>query len=601
MEGEKNGIGSLAEVMGKLKTYDSEPAHSVDNTLKPEEGPDFLPGYPQFLMKMYVREHIHDTVSSEAKLDHFDILQIDEDDSQQKAFLKKLDQAEQSELEHVDEGIIEYSWTNFMRKSIFDAIKKSPKDSQADLFRTFVTLLSQYGCGDDDIDMREALTNYLTQHPDHEIRIDGYAALIEAIVDHVDNPNAFSFKKNDDYEDTETMELDSLEEGDNQDEDPRADDFTENLMDEFSIFSSNYEPVLEALSRFDSRTANLFLAHFPALHWHYGEMIQAMRTVTGNTPPSEARDRMEQLGKRLIGFAEDDPRPFHVLLSDVYKSVDLTRYEAYNSTEATDIRLITDLAAEVGGGTIVDIGCNTGRLMHTLAQSDVAAQTGLKIVGIDIDEDGIRQAQKAGTELNLENVSYHEGSFLGMRSILEPGSVSAMYSLGRTVNHVEGTYEFQQLARQVHTVLGKDGVWLFDTPNSGRGNVQANRTHIAETVAGFKAFEVAGDVRGSGRNMEAVQARSVDYVVDSPDGQNFFTRYVPQIQDLLQQLRMCGFDAEVVTTAPLQGPSYAPEDQTVYIRAVKQEEPMPLSRQLEPKTIEQMLSESFPDGVLPPQ
>lgn len=600
MSGEDFGGLGLKEVFNRLESLIDPTDPHDGNKISEEASPQFQQEYANFLMETYVRESLQVYRDSQARTAHFDEFSSQVQTTDVSEFKLKMDKEERAAWDDArNRSLEEYSYSDTLRRMIFDAIDKAPLNMQATLFRRLISMVSQYGLGEDGLEMGAAMGDHVANNQDHATQIAGYADLIMAICEHVDNPDAFVFQRDADdaeryeeegfYEPKVFFSLSSEDEGgDNNDADlnfPQTsiDDFAQTLLDELSVFPFHFQPLIEALCTVDKKSMVTFIRAFPSLAAHYADFLSIIRESIVRTPDSPLRDRLEQFGKLLIGFKEDDPRPFHALLSDVYKAVDMSNYEGYTSTEKTDVRLISELAQEAEDGTIVDLGCGTGRLMHALAQTPGAIQAGTHIIGVDIHSPSIEQAQKAGEALQLDKVEYKQGSFLEIGDVLKPQSISALYSLGRTVNHVDGPPEFIRLMHNVHTVLKNGGVWLFDTPNPERGKIKSSRDSIATVLMNLRIDEST-----SGENFGA-WATPVDYVVDSPDGENFYTRYVPQIQALLSQLRMCGFDAEVVTTSDLHGPSYD-GDQTVYIRAVKQEGPTPLMRQQEPRTIEQMLS-----------
>jgi 2-polyprenyl-3-methyl-5-hydroxy-6-metoxy-1,4-benzoquinol methylase len=608
-EADYGGQG-LKEVFNRLESYMDPIDQHSDNKISQEASPQFQQEYANFLMETYVRDSLQVYRDSQARTAHFDIFSSQGETSHGSEFKLKMDEEERAAWADARiRSLEEYSYSDTIRGMIFDAIDKAPLNMQPTLFRRLVSMVSQYGFGEDALEMSAAMGDHVANNRDHATQIAGYSAMIMAICEHVDNPEAFVFQRDADdaerYEDDEFYQPEAFfyvpsadAEGNNEDSpnfpQTSIDDFAQTLLDELSVFPFHFQPLIEALCTVDKKSMITFIRAFPSLAAHYADFLSIIRESIVRTPDSPLRDRLEQFGKLLIGFKENDPRPFHALLSDVYKAVDMSNYEGYTSTEKTDVRLISELAQEVEDGTIVDLGCGTGRLMHALAQTPGAIQAGTHILGVDIHVPSIEQAQKAGEALNLDNVEYRQSSFLEIGDVLEPQSISALYSLGRTVNHVDGPSEFIRLMHNVHTVLKNGGVWLFDTPNPERGKIKSNRDSIATVLMNLRIDESTRGVSFK------AWATPVDYVVDSPDGENFYTRYVPQIQALLSQLRMCGFDAEVVTTSDLHGPSYD-GDQTVYIRAVKQEGPTPLMRQQEPKTIEQMLFELLRGDESQPQ
>lgn len=592
------GKAELKVVFNRLESFIGEDDVREHNKDSKELSPRFYEEYTTFLIESYIREGLEVYSDAHDRITHFDSSRLTADSPHVAEYKAKMTEDERAAWLNARNGSLEdYTWADTMRQMIFDAIQKAPQEMQRMLFRRLVSLVSQYGLGEDAEEMSEMIGLFVASQENHALQIDGYVSIIEAVCDHVSHPEAFTYRE---YEDQDTFDEDEelyhqIDDDGSELRERSIDDFAEVFIDELTLFSFHREHLIEALCTIDTEDMYTFLREFSSLPRYYAEFLGIIRTLIIRTPNSPLRDRLEHLGKLLIGFKENDPRPFHTLLSDVYEAVDFSEYEGYRSTEKTDVRLITDLAQEAGEGTIVDLGCGTGRLMHQLAQSPHVIKAGTRIIGVDIDEPSIATAQQAGEALQLDRVESTQGSFLEIADVLEPQSVSALYALGRTVSHVDGPQEFIRLIHNVHTVLKDGGVWLFDTPHPERGKIKEHREMIGRIQESFRQALSAYE------NTEKGAAFQVDYVVDSPDGVNFYSRYVPQIQAFLSQLRMCGFDAEVVTTSPLHGPSYNEDDESVYIRAVKQEGTTPLMRQQEPRTIAQMLSELSKGGGSQPQ
>lgn len=127
-------------------------------------------------------------------------------------------------------------------------------------------------------------------------------------------------------------------------------------------------------------------------------------------------------------------------------------------------------AGELAEKQILDIGCATGDLAFELSQS------GVKVTGIDLNEDLLNQATGRGrfrsaqfnqreTEFASPNPDFQVGNMLDLKTDFEPGQFDVVLCFGNTLVHLEHQKQVQQMLEGVYLVLKPGGYFLLQILN----------------------------------------------------------------------------------------------------------------------------------------
>ena len=479
------------------------------------------------------------------------------------------------------EGIHDIDDADGIRIVMFEALAELPVRDRLAAFRYFIHLCSLFGGEEPETVM--CTTAFISKLDNLPEQIKMYGTILEMLYQHATHPEAFEIEP--DEVDKRAMEAQDMWDKEFSSADSRwdvaedafeaEDSFVCDFMWDLATFSFNHEPYFRALLELPQDRMHTLVGLFMRYAHGYADVLNALRLVT-ESEEGDRRTRLERLGKELLGFEPDDARPFHTCLEDVYAQADFSHYAGYVSTQATDERVLQNMAQSSPRATIVDLGCGDGRLSNWLAGK---LECGSHIIGVDVAEPELEKARMQATQHGIEaRVTYQTGSMLNLE--LEPASVDCVYTLGRTLTHVDDGMAFERVVRGVCHILKPGGVWIFDLPDPNRGGVYASRQHVGKV---FEAFGVkSGPILSIGR--------TVDYVVDTPDGKHFYNRYVPQFDEVRRSLEWLGFEVEVIDSAQLVGPSYRPEDKNMYFRARKKNDFTPLTPYRGPNSKEQAWS-----------
>lgn len=145
------------------------------------------------------------------------------------------------------------------------------------------------------------------------------------------------------------------------------------------------------------------------------------------------------------------------LKEDIFKS----NFEKYEDPEYYDLEFqdyLNDLPflvewANKQKGTIVDLGCGTGRVTIPLAQQ------GHKLIGVDLHEGMLNQAREktANNSLSVE-WTLQDCTKLSL-NILVP----LIYMTGNSFQHFLTNESQNQLLQSIHNHLEENGIFIFNT------------------------------------------------------------------------------------------------------------------------------------------
>ena len=120
-------------------------------------------------------------------------------------------------------------------------------------------------------------------------------------------------------------------------------------------------------------------------------------------------------------------------------------------------RTLAKLAGLKPGMEVLDIGCGIGGSVRTLA-----AEFDCNVLGLDITEEYVRAAQVLTEMLHLNgNVSYQIGDALNLKFANESFDVVWNQSVFMNINNKS------QLLTEIHRVLRKDGIFVFEAQMKG--------------------------------------------------------------------------------------------------------------------------------------
>ena len=105
---------------------------------------------------------------------------------------------------------------------------------------------------------------------------------------------------------------------------------------------------------------------------------------------------------------------------------------------------------------ILDIGCATGELAFNLANE------GAKVIGIDLNEDLLKQAKSKRIHSNLQ---FQPGNMLELGTDFHKKQFDAVLCFGNTLVHLPATDLIQQMLNGALSVLKPGGIFLMQILN----------------------------------------------------------------------------------------------------------------------------------------
>lgn len=329
----------------------------------------------------------------------------------------------------------------------------------------------------------------------------------------------------------------------------------------FELSFSNLDNCLEAIAAQDEEKARILLGMFINNN-SFPRAINSVRQLLKDPDiPFQSRVNLERLGKILLGFDPDSETSFHTSLNSVYAAVEFEKYPPNLSANEDDLKIISTVIKQIGpNGVVVDLGTGTGRISKGLKRNGVENP----IIGIDISPENLR---KATAEKQEKDPAFLEASWYKIP--LAEGKAKLVTSIGRCLPHAEEGRNFEKVIKEANRILAPEGIFLFDLPNPDKGEYLAGRKQFINFLrnAGIPIDELGG---------EEEILKYTPYVIDSPDGINFYNRFVPPIEAAIAILKRYGFEAEVISRRPIayikDGQEIQTNSENVYIKAVKKAE-----------------------------
>lgn len=323
-----------------------------------------------------------------------------------------------------------------------------------------------------------------------------------------------------------------------------------NSLIEAWLISDPEGMILEITEQDDIQNQRLFLG-MCVNSISYPKTINTIRELIEKaTLDPKKKEGLEKLGKILLGLNPESEILFHTNLRSIYRELCFENYPPnLEATEGEIDMLKTILEGIPTTSTILDLGTGTGRIALALKKEGILNP----VVGIDISRANLLKAKQSDSsqEASLVEADWLKTPFKGE-------SLGLVVSLGRCLCHTENYINFIKVLEEVHRILEKGGVFVFDMPNPERGEYLRNRQRY---------FELLKNLGVPVEELDAQEVfRQIEYVVDSADGLNFYNRFVPQERYIVQTLERCGFEAEIIDRQPISG---SQDSETIYFKAVK--------------------------------
>lgn len=117
---------------------------------------------------------------------------------------------------------------------------------------------------------------------------------------------------------------------------------------------------------------------------------------------------------------------------------------------------------------VLDLGCGTGALTNLMAQN------GYEMIGVDLSEDMLAIAKDKAKEQELEVVYLHQD----MTELDLYGTVDAVISCGDALNYILDEEDLLEVFRKVNLFLGPGGLFVFDMNTAYKfKEILGNRTY----------------------------------------------------------------------------------------------------------------------------
>jgi len=283
----------------------------------------------------------------------------------------------------------------------------------------------------------------------------------------------------------------------------------------------------------------------------FAHVITGVRAYVERVKGTPQVAAAESIGKWLLGV-EDPNVPFHTSLDSFYANMDFEHFQLNVESQERDVNLLRQELAHVADmqGTVVDLGCGTGRLANALAADGMQS-----IVGIDSSQANLAKAKIADTSGKVE---YMEADWT--KTDLPDGSAKLVFSLGRSLPHAEDNATLHGIFNEARRVLVEGGVLYFDIPDPDTGMyLEARKRHLHNLRA--MGIPIARE------DDEALP--TISTVVGSPDGVNYINRFMPPLDLVRAALHFKDFEVEQIGRYRLKPGDDA---ECVYFRATKKPE-----------------------------
>lgn len=171
---------------------------------------------------------------------------------------------------------------------------------------------------------------------------------------------------------------------------------------------------------------------------------------------------------------------------------------------------------------VFEMGCGTGRLFLEMKKA------GYDVVGTDFTPRHIKIIKEQQPDAKIFEADWHNTKMQG-------GEYDAVYSLGRNILHDYSIIDQVATFREAMRILKDGGKFIFDIPNREKG--------------AYKQM-----VEGYAEEMKKRSIKNFRYgtIYDSPDGENFATRYAYSREDIGILSQITGFEIEDIKVNELK-------------------------------------------------
>lgn len=240
-----------------------------------------------------------------------------------------------------------------------------------------------------------------------------------------------------------------------------------------------------------------------------------------------AQARLEKVGRILLGLdPNDDSLPFHTRLENLYAVIKFEEYLLSLRTEEARIALLKGLFKRQGissDARILDLGCGTGWLVSGLRREGYT-----NVYGIDLTKRHIQVAtEKYGPYFSLGSWFDLPQRGKGVEVPFGEESQDVIFCLGRSLTHAEDEEKLRQVIRNISNTARPGALVVVDMPNPRQG----------------RTWEYVRRYREQMRKLGFLEKEVEDlwFICDSPDGKNFYNRYVPPEGKMVNILSAGGF------------------------------------------------------------
>jgi|GEM_PF-5507096 len=243
-------------------------------------------------------------------------------------------------------------------------------------------------------------------------------------------------------------------------------------------------------------------------------------------------------------MSPETPEDVKIDLRALYEKIKFEQYKLNEASQKKDEEFLKGNLRP--SNSVVDLGAGTGRLTKPMAEA------GMKVTAIDYVPRHVSLIRKNNPGVEVRKADWTETG-------LPDEGQDAIFSLGRSILHEFTLARQEALFQEANRVLKAGGKFIIDIPDRTKGN-------YAHLVESYKA---------------AMAERKIPIreglIYDSPDGQNFFTRYVYSLDDIRQLAEQNGFQIEKTQTTPIET---GKDDENIYIvmkKICRPKEQLPLA------------------------
>ncbi|MFA6131977.1 MAG: class I SAM-dependent methyltransferase [Patescibacteria group bacterium] len=228
-------------------------------------------------------------------------------------------------------------------------------------------------------------------------------------------------------------------------------------------------------------------------------------------------------------MSPETPNNVKTSLRKLYKEI---KFEQYKLNELSQQRDENFLRKNLQlGSRVADLGAGTGRLSQPLSEA------GIKVTAVDNVQRHVDLMRRKFPKVEVVNADW-------TRTGLPNESQETVFSLGRSILHEFTLARQNALFREANRILQDGGKFIIDIPDRTKGNY----AHLVESYRAAMAE----------RNIPVREG----LIYDSPDGQNFFTRYAYSLEDIRHLAEDNGFQIETTETAQVET---GEGDENIYI------------------------------------